>query len=637
MAATDSPTLCAALDYAERGWHVLPVKPRGKDPLTELVPHAVLDSSTDPEVIRYWFSQAPAANLAVRCGSVSGIVVLDVDPRHGGTEALSRLIAEHGALPDTVTCHTGGQGVHFYFRHPGEPLETWKDSGLELRIENVYVVAPPSIHPSGMDYRWALEPGSSPLADLPAFLKRPRRERARMALTVTSRSPEESWANAALEAEISDLASCPAGNRNNRLNEAAFSLGQIVGSGFLSRVVVENRLLDAAAANGSLEDDGEAKTRGTIRSGLTAGAKEPRYPKDWKPSNGPRQSPVQVSVEAPNSSPDNEEAVRVNYLDLSEEPPPVEWMVNGWLALHDIGIVSASAGAGKSTLVADLAVAISHGRPWLSNLESTVSGPVLYFDEEQSRGTLQRLFRSIGAEQGRGLNVASCQGIQLATATGRMRLEREIEAMQPRLVVLDTVAQVFAGIDLASLEQVSEVFRFLFRLRDSYPCAFLMPHHHRKAPQNQRGNPDPLEQVFGSIGFGGNVDTMWNARRDGNALEVSQSKRRDNERGLLNMRVAYARDEAGKITLTCEGAPQVAESMKDQAEVLLIRILTEKRVAKTADIKAAMAANRIAEATAKRAIEHMKQVGRIASPKRGFYTLSERDFGGDFEQSDFLT
>ena len=114
-AATEGPALPAALEYADIGWQVLACTPHSKEPLYRRLPHGVKDATTDPELIRSWFTEDPDANLGVRCGSASGLVVLDVDPRHGGTESLARLIAEHGPLPDTVTCQTGGGGVHFYF------------------------------------------------------------------------------------------------------------------------------------------------------------------------------------------------------------------------------------------------------------------------------------------------------------------------------------------------------------------------------------------------------------------------------------------------------------------------------------------------------------------------------------------
>jgi len=55
-----SGTLCgAALAYAERGWPVLPIKPRSKVPAGNLVPHGGMDATTDPRVIRSWWGLSP--------------------------------------------------------------------------------------------------------------------------------------------------------------------------------------------------------------------------------------------------------------------------------------------------------------------------------------------------------------------------------------------------------------------------------------------------------------------------------------------------------------------------------------------------------------------------------------------------
>src|SRR5690242_12798299 len=42
--------------------------------------------------------------------------VLDVDPRHGGTESLAALVALYGSLPDTYIVRTPSGGLHIYFR-----------------------------------------------------------------------------------------------------------------------------------------------------------------------------------------------------------------------------------------------------------------------------------------------------------------------------------------------------------------------------------------------------------------------------------------------------------------------------------------------------------------------------------------
>lgn len=76
----------AALSYAKRGWPVLPVRPREKQPLT---PHGVKDATTDEAIIRGWWAKWPEANVAIAAGEHSGLFVLDVDPRHGAMKPVS--------------------------------------------------------------------------------------------------------------------------------------------------------------------------------------------------------------------------------------------------------------------------------------------------------------------------------------------------------------------------------------------------------------------------------------------------------------------------------------------------------------------------------------------------------------------
>jgi putative DNA primase/helicase len=99
-------------------------------------------------------------NLGIATGRVSGLMVIDIDPRHGGDETLKRLERELGELPTTWTVHTGGNGKHLYFSRP-ENLDIPRDSagkllgpGLDVMGEKSHVVAPPSIHKSGRSYEW---------------------------------------------------------------------------------------------------------------------------------------------------------------------------------------------------------------------------------------------------------------------------------------------------------------------------------------------------------------------------------------------------------------------------------------------------------------------------------------------------
>jgi Bifunctional DNA primase/polymerase, N-terminal/Primase C terminal 1 (PriCT-1) len=144
----------------------------GKHPRTA---NGLKDATADPELLLKWWSMWPQANVGVRTGAESGIVILDVDPCRGGDDALHGLERAHGALPATIEALTGGGGRHIYFKHPGQEIRNSADKlgpGLDIRGDGGYVVAPPSIHASGRAYCWAVDSGPDDveLAELPGWL-----------------------------------------------------------------------------------------------------------------------------------------------------------------------------------------------------------------------------------------------------------------------------------------------------------------------------------------------------------------------------------------------------------------------------------------------------------------------------------
>jgi putative DNA primase/helicase len=156
--------LDAALAYARAGLPVFPV--RNKTPLT---PHGFKDATRDEDTIRRWWAADPGAGIGIPMGSASGLVVLDVDPRHGGDESLEALLGEHGLLPRGPVARTGGGGEHRYFAHPGgnlPPVHGFRP-GLDLQGDGSYVVAPPSRHLSGGTYEWVVPLVGGPRPPLP--------------------------------------------------------------------------------------------------------------------------------------------------------------------------------------------------------------------------------------------------------------------------------------------------------------------------------------------------------------------------------------------------------------------------------------------------------------------------------------
>ena len=152
-----SDLLFAALNYAERGWYVIPLhtvpdcvcscgkkecgRNAGKHPRTA---HGLKDASRDPRQIYEWWEKWPDANVGIRTGVESGFFALDVDGENG-QKSLREMEKKYGPLPDTWTVRTGGSGLQLYFLYPaGQKLRNsqGKDrtgNGHSRRGEGGYV------------------------------------------------------------------------------------------------------------------------------------------------------------------------------------------------------------------------------------------------------------------------------------------------------------------------------------------------------------------------------------------------------------------------------------------------------------------------------------------------------------------
>lgn len=144
-----------ALSYLERGWSVIPLTPNGKRPL---IPWQKYQSEQPTlEIVTKWWIQSPDANIAIITGKISGIIVLDIDGEEGQA-TLSDLIKSK-KIPKTPVSSTG-KGSHYIFKHPGGEYRNFarRLPGLDFRGDGGYIVAPPSIHPSGKVYSWSISP-----------------------------------------------------------------------------------------------------------------------------------------------------------------------------------------------------------------------------------------------------------------------------------------------------------------------------------------------------------------------------------------------------------------------------------------------------------------------------------------------
>lgn len=192
----NNPRLASALSLASQGLRVVPLhhplhtgkkaicscnkcgacahigKHPRYDPRT--LPHGAHSATSNAAQLAEWWRVWPEANVGLAVGPSVGLLALDIDPRNGGDDTFSDLLAEFGPLPATVEALTGGGGRHLLFIHPGGEVRGTLGPGVDVvASDGNLIVVEPSLHKSGNRYAWELSsaPGVVAVAELPQAWK----------------------------------------------------------------------------------------------------------------------------------------------------------------------------------------------------------------------------------------------------------------------------------------------------------------------------------------------------------------------------------------------------------------------------------------------------------------------------------
>ncbi len=138
----------AALQYLERGWSIIPIKPEAKRPAIKWLDFQSR-LPTEEEVTEWW-TRWPDHEIAIVTGELSGVVVVDCD----NEEAAHAAFDANMRSPIKVKTK---RGSHLYFEHPKDGTRRgpragvnsrgsdWpKINGLDFRGDGSYALLPPS-------------------------------------------------------------------------------------------------------------------------------------------------------------------------------------------------------------------------------------------------------------------------------------------------------------------------------------------------------------------------------------------------------------------------------------------------------------------------------------------------------------
>jgi hypothetical protein len=214
----DDRLAIVAASLARSGLAVLALHPFTKRPRKL---GGYLAATTDVDAIAAWWDEHPADNVGVR--PPEGVLVVDIDPRNGGDDAMRERVGRFGRLPATWVARTAGGGWHYWLTVTGLPAHVPAAlcDGVDLKHGGSgYVVAPPSVLVGGGRYRWLSDPVGAP-APAPSWLTDEMHARAERLAVIVPTAAVGGRQPYSLKALCQRVLTALPGERNQRLYGAA--------------------------------------------------------------------------------------------------------------------------------------------------------------------------------------------------------------------------------------------------------------------------------------------------------------------------------------------------------------------------------------------------------------------------------
>lgn len=393
--------LQAALDYARRGWPIVPVKARDKKPWLASWQN---EASADPATIASWWEQQPESNVGILLGPRSGLIDVECDSEKAENE-LCKLLGDTAPVVPTFVAK---RGKHRLFRWsaaiPFPEQSVFKFGAIEFRTgsngKGAQSLFPPSTHPSGIAYRWLVEPEDAGVAELPAYVLA-KIAQPEIVLTVGG----------------GELVTDPGASEGDRHRRALSLVGAALAYGTDPAKIAVDAMAWAKRCRPPLPESEIVK----IVTDLTA------------------KHQAKTAAAAPVAG------LLTTALDTIRMEP-VTWLVPGYLPLGKLVLLAGAGGLGKSFITQDVTANLTAGRPCFDlNYPPCEPCDVLLLScEDDFADTVRPRLEALGA------NVSRVRRIDgLAGANGTLpfslqcltNLDRELDARpNVRLIVIDPAA-----------------------------------------------------------------------------------------------------------------------------------------------------------------------------------------------------
>jgi|GEM_PF-586542 len=497
-----------ALRLAQLGYHVFPLhgttdgrcdcsradcskKEAGKHPTQ--VSSWTTQATTDPEIIKRWWTNQPNANVAIRTGKVSNILVTDCDINDSGDGflQLQAIDPEKRSIDDWQTgrAKTGSGGYHLYFACPAEPLTIASKidgKNIDLRCNGGYVAAPPSVNGSGA-YQWIQHPADGELMECPAwlieFLKKGGGKKSLKNQSAVASADSVPTLKFVVEPGLAEHPGASEGDRNSTLCKL---VGGELAAGAEPDDVIKQAIAWNARCNPPKAEAGIIKSVQALinsdsanRTGIAS----------------LQATPLLLGLQPTVAG----YSILVTRRASDIKPQVLKWLWANHIQLGAVNLIAGPEGRGKSLVAVDIAARTSTGSPWPDG-SPCEGGRVLYCSaEENIEAVVVPRLMAAGADLSK---IEIVDGLGSSSDAGRVIADVDLKKCLPevyrklkegdepfRLCIWDTFQSCSLTTNHKENTEQKAIVQPLQAIADELGVAIICIEHHNRAGIG-RGNPD---------------------------------------------------------------------------------------------------------------------------------------------------
>lgn len=193
----------------------------------------------------------------------------------------------------------------------------------------------------------------------------------------------------------------------------------------------------------------------------------------------------------------------VEFVDFwAQEAKPVEWLIDGIIPAKANGLLFGAPKSGKSFIALDWALCVATGTEFLGR--EVQQGDVVYIAGEGHGGLNRRRdawlhHHGIAQDMQRGQFLLSTRAVDVPKQSEALIDEIAACDLNPKLIVVDTVARNFGGGDENSNQDMSAFVLALDKLAAEFPEATILSVHHTGLTETHR--PRGASALTGAIDF----------------------------------------------------------------------------------------------------------------------------------------